>query len=636
MGVDRTLSIELLRPLRVRMAGREVPAGPPRQQAVLAYLALHAGTVVYRDELIDAIWGEAAPPSAVGNLHTYVSALRRVLRHDDQGDGRILLASGSGYLLDAADDQLDLRQFEGGLAKAARCRRAGSPAEALREWRDALRRWVGTPFAGMEAPFVKVERTRLATLRLAAIADIAETSQRYGNESDILAALTTLRQALEEYPLHERLAALRIDILNSRGRRADALAQFERTRRLLVDELGIEPGERLRNAYRRTLAGVSTSAVAKPWPRRSPAGSTRLPPRPGSLAGREAELAELGESLAELPSSPLVVCAIDGPPGIGKTALAVEFAHRVRERFPDGCHYLNLRGLRGPGSPLTVAEASRALATAIGGVAVAPADGLDTYRRLMADKQAFLLLDDAVDICEIRQLLVAGAGTMVVVTSRRRLGGLVVRDGAVRMSLDVLSPGEAADVLTRPLGRSRESLDGAEVDEAARLCGGLPLALSLAAEQLRAMPSPDAARLRDWLRDPRTRLSRLSPVPGSGPSWTVEEVFSWSFSDLDSDSVEVFGRLGDLEGESATAEAVAGDWPLERAGRALEELAMAGLLDWGPRGTYRINPLLHLYAAGLRHAGAVRNGHGRPGRLFGPARAGTPTRIEEKPRGNAR
>ncbi|WP_101609223.1 BTAD domain-containing putative transcriptional regulator [Amycolatopsis sp. BJA-103] len=602
MNVRKAVTIELLRPLRLRIAGSEVSAGPPRQQVVLAYLALHAGTVVHRDELIDAVWGQAAPSSVVGNLHTYVSALRRVLRRDDQDDERILPASGSGYLLDIDDNQLDLRQFEHGLAMAAERQRAGSFAEARQLWGDALRRWVGTPFAGMDAPFVEAERARLATLRSAAIADLAEASWRYGGESDILAALTTLRQALDEYPLHERLTELRIEILNVRGRRADALAQFEHTRRLLADELGIEPGDRLRSAHRRTLAGVPNLAVAKPWPLRNATGSTRLPARPALFAGRETELAELGDRLAELPASPLVVCAIDGPPGIGKTALAVEFAHQVRERFPDGCHYVDLRGLHGTDPPLTAAEASRVLIESVGGVAAVPGsqdDRLGTYRRLMADKRALLILDDADDICRLRPLLVAGAGTMVVVTSRRRLGGLVARDGAVRMSLDVLPPGEAADVLTGSLGRSRESLGGAEVDELVRLCGGLPLALSFAAGQLGALPHPDAAQLRDWLQDRRTRLSRLRPVSGSGRSWTVEEVFSWSFSNLDSDSVEVFGRLGGQEGDSATAAAVAvaGDWPIERARRALDELAMAGLLDWAPRDTYHITPLLHLYAA---------------------------------------
>nr|WP_276307349.1 BTAD domain-containing putative transcriptional regulator [Amycolatopsis antarctica] len=542
-----------------------------------------------------------------------MSALRRILRDDtDNGESYSpLFTKRSGYGLELKDDQVDIRQFERELVMASHLRAVGSPEEAIPLWRGALRRWASTPFAGIEAPFVEAERARLTTLWLAAIADLAETSLNSGSEADVLDALTRLEGAISEHPLHERLAELRIRILNARGRRADALAQFERTSEQLAEVLGIEPGDPLRDARREAIAGPATPAAA-PGSRRSGTRSTELPPKAAGFVGRNAERTELFDQVAELAANTQVVCSIDGAPGVGKTALALEFAHQAGDLFPDGCHYVDLRGRHGTKPPITAAEALRVLLESVGGNTFAVPDGLDerigAYHGLMADKRALVLLDDAREIGQVRPLLAAGAGTMVVITSRRRLGGLVARDGAVRISLDVLPRGDAVDMLAESLPhttaeRDAEDRHEKDLDELAHLCGDLPLALSLAADQLHGMPYPDVPLLLEWLRDRRTRLSRLSSAAEDSPRYTLEEAFFSAYSILDTDSAALFVRLGKMENDTtAAAAAAATGWTVERARHALEELAMASLLDWGRLDTYHIPPLVHLYAGGLRRA----------------------------------
>ena len=387
---------------------------------------------------------------------------------------------------------------------------------------------------------------------------------------------------------------------------------------------GVEPGNELRELHKRVLADDSelrmpTSAPSPSVPPSSAETGAEhatlaasepvaVVPRelPGSapyFVGREGELAALTEAIdqagRQAPGT-VVISAIGGMAGVGKTALAVHWAHQMAGRFPDGQLYVNLRGFYSSGTPVTPAEAIRGFLDAM---AVPPEripPGLSAqaglYRSLVAGRRMLILLDNAQHEEQVRPLLPAGPGCLVIVTSRRKLAGLAATEGARMLTLDVLSHSEARQVLAARLGAERAAAEPGAVAEVAGLCAHLPLALAVAAARAAASPGLSLAGLADELRGVRRRLDALET---GDPAASVQAVFSWSYQQLSSAAARMFRLLGLHPGpdiSTRAAASLAGTSPAETS-QALGELARAHLITEPSPGRYGFHDLLRAYAA---------------------------------------
>jgi len=368
------------------------------------------------------------------------------------------------------------------------------------------------------------------------------------------------------------------------------------TVRLLADAFGLSGAERDRFC---AAAGPKPAPETVGEPTRRPAPA-QLPPDVAGFTGRAEQLRELDLLLDQGDEQPtaVVITAIAGAAGVGKTALAVRWAHRVRARFPDGQLYVNLRGYA-PTPPLRPIEALAQFLHALGvGAEEVPTDEAETaamYRTLLADKRLLVVLDNARHADQVRPLLPASPGCLVLVSSRDRLLGLVARDGARRLTLDVLSPAEAHQLLSRILGPDRVAGEAAATAELARVCGLLPLALRIAAANLLDQPGRGIA---DYLAE-LTQTGRLAGLAVDGdPEAAVRTAFDTSYAVLDPDDRRMFRLLGLVPGPEVTAAAAAAlaAVPLRRAARLLERLAGAHLLEPRAPGRFGFHDLLRLYA----------------------------------------
>lgn len=459
-----------------------------QQRLVAAILLLEAGRAVPVERLVDELWGERPPPSAAATVRGYMMRLRRLL---GGGPGGPLVTRGLGYELVVEDSDVDARVFAGLVASGRRALADGRPATAAAKLAHGLALWRGPALADVPAsPAVTAEAERLGQLRLAALEDWLDVQLQLGRHADVV---DEAQRLVAEHPLRERLWA-RLMLAQYRcGRRAEALAAYQRARRALVEELGLEPGPELRELQRAVLDGQPElltpvhpgAAAVAAWARVVPA---QLPAETTAFSGRQAALAQLDSHLPdpEIRRSPAMV-AIAGTAGVGKTALAVHWAHRVRDRFPDGQLYLDLRGWAA-GAPLLPIDALAGFLPALGVPAAEVPDEVQQaaalYRSLLAGKRVLVVLDNARGPDQVRPLLPSGPGCMVVLTSRDQLSGLVARDGAVRLGLDALAPEEARILLARLLGAERVEAEPEAVAGLARLCGYLPLALRIAAANL--------------------------------------------------------------------------------------------------------------------------------------------------------
>jgi DNA-binding SARP family transcriptional activator/tetratricopeptide (TPR) repeat protein len=599
---DGNLRIEVLGPIRACRDGKPLALGPPLRQAVLALLALRANGSVTRDEIIDAVWGENPPTSAVNNVHIYISGLRHLLE-PARGTGvsnRVLIGGRFGYQLQLEPTELDLTEFEEHLRAATRLAGDGEPSSAVQRWDAALALWRGSPFAGVISPFVDAQRMRLCELRLAALEDRAEALLGLGRAAALVAQLSPLAA---EHPLRERLRGLLMLALHRAGRRAEALRVYAETRRLLVDELGVEPGPELSGVHRAVLADIGPAATAPTGaaaPLAPPVIPRQLPPPIRQFAGRSAELASLTVLLDEMAGDggTMVISAIDGMGGVGKTTLAVWWAHRVADRFLDGQLYVNLRGFDPVGDPMTPSAAIRGFLAALGvPPARTPPDlaaQIGLYRSLLAGRRMLVLLDNAADAEQVRPLLPGGSGCVTVVTSRNRLTSLAAREGAHRIVLDALARAEAVDLLARRLGAARVVAEPEAVHEIVARCAGLPLALSIVAARAATRPGASLAELAAELR-PAGGLDALNAGDAASD---IRAVFSWSYRVLSPSAARLFRLLGLHPGPDlgrAAAASLAGV-PVSEIGAPLAELVHAHLLGELGRGRYALHDLLRAYA----------------------------------------
>jgi DNA-binding SARP family transcriptional activator/tetratricopeptide (TPR) repeat protein len=598
----------LLGPLMVRRAGAVVPVSRGKQRAVLAALLLNANRIVSLDELAEMLWGSDPPASARVTVQNYVKRLRHVL--GDAEHARIRTEAG-GYLICAGPGELDVSAFEA-LAEAARTSgQDGAWDRASACARQALALWRGEPLADAGSPVLAgLEAPRLAEIRLQLLETRLDSDLHLGGHAEVLPELQRL---VRLYPLRERLHATLMLALYRSGRQAESLIAYQVARRVLVDEVGTEPGMALRELHQQILA-ADPALTAEPGSRheprqsitqeRDPGGPRQLPLAVGSFTGRERELAALSALLdraAGRSPGTIVISAISGTAGVGKTALAVHWAHRVRDRFPEGQLFVNLRGYD-QGEPVTAAEALAVFLRALG----VPANHLPAstderaarFRDLLAGRRMLILLDNAIEADQVRPLLPASDGCLVVVTSRDSLAGLVARDGAQRLELDLLPLADAVSLLRTLIGVRAEAHPEV-AEELARQCCRLPLALRVAAEVAVARPEVPLA---DLVSERADRQHRLDVLDADGDATTmVRSVFSWSYLHLDDATARAFRLVGLHPGLAWDRYAVAAlaDSTTAEADQVISALTRAHLVQETGWRRYAMHDLLRAYASEL-------------------------------------
>ncbi len=586
--------LAVLGPLASWRGGARINLGPTKQRAVLGLLALTPNVPVHRKTIIDSVWGDNVPATAVHLVQVYVNRLRRLL-----DPGRLLTSAGNSYEL-VADGQLDLLVFEAHAGEATRAHAAGELGPACAAYALALDTWRGEPLADLEIlhayPAVVALRQRRSDL----VVRYAEAAAAAGWHEQVLPRLRELAAA---EPLNERAHAALMLALAGSGQQAAALAAFDDLRRRLDDQLGVRPGAELADAQRRVLrqdvprqtGGRPSGGTGAPAPR-------QLPATVPNFAGRTAEFAALTKTIDDggATASRARIITITGVAGVGKTTLAVHWAHQAARHFPDGQLYVNLRGFDPSGAPVAAGDAIRGFLTALSVPAEMTPATIDAqaglYRSLLAGKRMLVVLDNARDPAQVRPLLPGSAGCTVIVTSRTWLAGLVAAEGAAQLSLDVLSHEEAVELLTERIGRHRLRAEPDSIAELIGLCAGLPVALVIVAARAIAQPHLPLRLLAAELRGARSRLDALT----TGDSATdVRSVFSWSFLSLSAPAARLFRLAGLHPGPSLSLPAAASlvGLPLPAASHGLRELVGARLLDEQAPGRFVLHDLLREYAA---------------------------------------
>jgi DNA-binding SARP family transcriptional activator/tetratricopeptide (TPR) repeat protein len=584
------VDLRLLGPVEVWAPDGPIDLGPPRQRSVLAALACDSGRVVRAEVLIDRVWGDRPPDQARATLHSYLARLRKIL--EAAGGARLVRRSG-GYLLDGHPELVDLYRFRSLVDRAERDR--GARAELLSR---ALELWHGVPLAGLPSPWAAEMRAALHTQYQQAALAWAETELERGNAGRTVGRLTDL---LAADPYAEPVAAMLMRVRYSLGRTADALSLYTTVKDRLADELGADPARELREAHQLILRGETTT----PAPVRGPA---LLPPDAYGFVGRERELSRLDEALQRTARQPTAgaLSVVTGPPGVGKTSLAVHWAHRVRDRFPDGQLYLDLRGVGPARSAVTPGQAVRRFLDALGVTSRRiPSDvdaQLDLYRSEMAGRRILVVLDNARDVAQVRPLLPGGAGTAAVVTSRNLLTSLVATGGARAVHLDVFSDDEGRRFLRRRIDDGRAEAEPQAVDRITALCGRLPLALAMVAARATQRPAFSLAALTDDLTRPGGRLDLPGGYDDEGSD--LRSVFARSYEALAPGAARLFmllGAWGEPEVTLATAASLAGA-PMAESRRTLAWLVDGHLLTERAAGRYVLHDLLLEYAGELAPA----------------------------------
>lgn len=583
----------------VRLLGPVSVVGPygaarlvgTRQRALVALLALTAGRTVTRSRLVDALWGEDPPRTAVSTLYSHVARVRQAL--DRCGLRGALPTLESGYRLAIRPDQVDAPGFEQRVAQARAALATGADDEAVTRLQEGLALWQGDALADAAAHgWAAAEVERLRQVRLAAQEDLAEARLRLG---DPAAAVAELEKLLVREPGRERMVELLMLALYRSGRPADAIRAYQRLRTHLADQLGVEPGPQLQRRYTAILRGdphLDRTGPAGSTGGPAPARPAQLPPATGHFTGRSRELAALDRLLGK----PARIGVVSGPAGMGKTALAVQWAHRVADRFGDGQLFLDLRG-HDPATALPVTEALTQLLAGLGvppGQIPADLTGqVACYRSAVHQRRLLILLDNAASSEQIRPLVPPSAASRLVVTSRHRLAGLAVEHAVGTVDLPVLAPGEALTLLRRILGASRVAGEPDATRRLVELCDRMPLALRIAAAKLTALPGQPVAGLVAELTE--RRLDALS-VPGD--SHRIRTVLAGAYRALRPPAAQLFGRLGQHPGPTFTAGLAAAlvDPPVSDARARLDELAASHLVVPVGADRWRFHDLIGVYA----------------------------------------
>ncbi|MFK3983258.1 AfsR/SARP family transcriptional regulator [Micromonospora sp. NPDC050397] len=622
------------------------PAGPAllvgaRQRAVVGLLALKAGTVVPQWRLVDALWGQRPPRTAVKSLHSHIARVRSALTLCGLPD--VLVTRDSGYALRLAPETVDAIRFEEYARRGREDLAAGEPARAVAGLRAGLGLWRHEVALADAEPtgWGAAEVDRLGEVRLVAVEDRWDAELRLGRHA---VAVGELERLLVEYPSRERLVGLFMLALYRSGRQTDALDAYQRLRVGLAEEFGVDPGPDLARLHTRILRrdpaldpeplpdpGATGTSSRPPGSAPPPASGTsdaparsgpaeagghttdggghrtdgggpsmptprQLPAPVGFFTGRSPELSVL-DRLLDDPEADLPLALISGPAGIGKTALAVQWGRRVANHFPDGQLFVDLRGHERdatlpPGHALS--HMLRSLGVPADRVPAEPTEQASLYRSLLHGRRMLILLDNAGTADDVLPLVPGSAGTMLLVTSRSAIAALNTHHAVCPVSLDVLPVDEALAVLVRLLGAAAVERERAEAAELVRLCDRMPLALRIAAAKLASRPNRTIGTLVAELAG----ANRLDALSVDGDSRSVRTVFASAYRALSGPAARLFRLLGLHPGptfHTLLAAAVA-DLGVTEARRIVDELVVAHLAVETGVDQYRFHDLIALFA----------------------------------------
>lgn len=604
--MDATVRYSILGTVRAMRGNTEIDLGPPKRLALLALLLLRAPGPLTLGEAVDILWDDEPPTSAVNVVHRHIGALRRTLEPQlrSRTHAEHLVRAADGYRLLVDTSTSDLLRFRDLRAQAQLAVRHGATAQAAQDFVEALRLWrvpvvaIGTTVA-RHPVFTSVGHEFVATVKEAA--DAVLTAAPALTEE----VLTVLRQAVENHPFDEALHSRLIAALSVTGRQAEALRQFEAIRGALAEELGVEPGPELRAAQQHLLQRRVPQHPVAPVPQPPRADRpAQLPADCLSFTGRRQPLSQCLELLPLQGEgrSPTMTAVLCGMAGVGKTTLAVHWGHLVADHFPDGQIYVDLQGHHSSRAPLdpaeVIVEVLGALGVESGGPHTSAAALAAAYRTALGGRRLLLVLDDAEDCEQVRPLLSAAPGCLAVVTSRRRLEGLVVTDNARIITLDPMTREEGLELLDRRLGTDRTRSEHAAAVEIVELCGGLPLALAVAATRTLLRPCLPLASLAARLKDTDDCLDVLS---GRDGRTNTRGAFHSSYEALSSSAARLFRLLSLHPSRDITlpaAASLAGTDP-RRTRRDVAELMDHCLLVELTPGRYTCHELLRTYAREL-------------------------------------
>ncbi|MCO4698837.1 tetratricopeptide repeat protein [Streptomyces sp. RO-S4] len=584
------LRFGVLGPVRAWRGEEPVATGSPQQRALLAALLLREGRTATAAELIDALWGEEPPSQALAAVRTYASRLRKVL------DPGVLVSESGGYAVRGlGEDALDLAAAQELAADAEKARTSGDLCHAREVLNRALSLWDGETLAGVPGPYAEAQRVRLEEWRLQLLESRLDMDLEQGCHAESVSELTALTAA---HPLRERLRELLMLALYRSGRQAEALAVYADTRRLLADELGVDPRPDLRELQQRILeADPALAQPPAPLPRQAPAPvrPAQLPASVPDFTGRVAFVRQLGEVLSAASGAEgqvMAVSAVAGIGGVGKTTLAVHVAHAARPAFPDGQLYVDLQGagVRSAEPETVLGAFLRALGTADSAIPDSLEERAALYRSLLDGRRVLVLLDNARDAAQVRPLLPGTAGCAALVTSRARMVDLA---GAHLVDLDVMSPEEALALFTKIVGEERVRSEREAALDVVAACGFLPLAIRIAASRLASRRTWTVSFLAEKLADERRRLDELQTG-----DLAVKATFELGYGALEATQARAFRLLGLADGPDISVAAAAAllDLPVEETEDLLESLVDTSLLESAAPGRYRFHDLVRLYA----------------------------------------